>query len=279
MTSRPTGYVAPITLYEGKVLDGRNRMIACDWAWKELLVEAYDGDDPVGFVISKNLHRRHLTESQRAMIAAKLANMSEGRPNKTTRIRAVSQGKAGELLSVGHRTVSDANTVLKSGDTGLIEAVQSGKMKVDPAARLVRAKRAKPTTQPPKRQRGPLPEIKSLQPLTREEVDPEFQGSAIDWTDKYGHVQIMTAERYATERFGAWASNLGAISKEAKRMPDWPNVDHNWLRSPRARDIAKLVEALDYLRPKIAEAEALLERVQAALPPPHQPDAESLLTE
>jgi hypothetical protein len=39
----------------------------------------YSGTDPLGFVVSHNLHRRHMTESQRAMVAAKMANMPEGR--------------------------------------------------------------------------------------------------------------------------------------------------------------------------------------------------------
>ena len=126
---------------------------------------------------------------------------------------------------------------------------------------------------------GALPKFSGTIEDWRAMVDPEFTGSPTDFTDKYGHVQVMTAERYATERFGAWATNMGAVAKEAKRMPDWPNVDHNWLRSPRARDIAKLTEALEYLLPKIAEAEALLQRALAARPAPDQPDAVSLLTD
>ena len=34
--------------------------------------------DPLTFVISANLHRRHLTESQRATIAAKIVTMNSG---------------------------------------------------------------------------------------------------------------------------------------------------------------------------------------------------------
>jgi hypothetical protein len=105
-------------------------------------------------------------------------------------------------------------------------------------------------------------------PLTKEEIDPEFTGTAMDWVAKYGHVQVMTAEQYACERFSAWSANMRGIVKAAKVLPELPKVDHNWLRSPRPRDVEKLAEALDYLRPMIAEAEALLARARAVLPQP-----------
>ena len=46
----------------------------------ECPMREYDGDDPRSFVVSLNLHRRHLNESQRAMVAANLANMPAHRP-------------------------------------------------------------------------------------------------------------------------------------------------------------------------------------------------------
>ena len=71
-----------------------------------LSVSEYTGRDPAGFVVSLNLHRRHLSESQRAMVAARLATLGEGRPSGgTASIDAVSQDKAAELLNVGKRSV------------------------------------------------------------------------------------------------------------------------------------------------------------------------------
>ena len=67
-----------ITLLDGKILDGRNRYAACIIAEVEPEFITYDGNAPLAFVISKNLHRRHLNESQRAMIAANVANMEHG---------------------------------------------------------------------------------------------------------------------------------------------------------------------------------------------------------
>lgn len=64
----------PIILLDGMVLDGRNRQWACGFADVEPIYEEYIGDDPLNFVLSKNLHRRHLTESQHALIAAAIVD-------------------------------------------------------------------------------------------------------------------------------------------------------------------------------------------------------------
>jgi hypothetical protein len=121
-----------------------------------------------------------------------------------------------------------------------------------------------------------------FEPLTPAEVDPEFKGSAVDWTDKYGHVQALTGEQYAADRFNAWASNLRILVKAAKNAPGWPVVDHDWLRNPSPHFIGKMAEALDHLRPIIAEAEALLARAKTAeaakRQEPRPPDDESLPT-
>jgi hypothetical protein len=58
--------------------------------------ETYQGSDPAAYVIGINLLRRHLNESQRAMVAARLATLREGRPSKTAQICAVSQSSAAE---------------------------------------------------------------------------------------------------------------------------------------------------------------------------------------
>jgi hypothetical protein len=68
----------PIVLYEQKILDGRNRYLACKQAAIEPRFTEYPGDDAAGDVVSINLRRRHLNESQRGMIAAKLANVIRG---------------------------------------------------------------------------------------------------------------------------------------------------------------------------------------------------------
>jgi N6-adenosine-specific RNA methylase IME4 len=92
----------------------------------------YEGDDPLGFVISQNLHRRHLSGSQRAMIAAKLATLRDGQ--RADLVGGLPIGRASELLNVGERTVARAREVQERGAPELRQAVEHGRIKVSVAA-------------------------------------------------------------------------------------------------------------------------------------------------
>ena len=108
------------------MLDGRNRYVACELAGIDPRFEEFTGGDPLAFVISENIARRHLNESQRAMCAARLANMGEGRPGKTTPIGAVSQPASAELLNVSCRSVQRAKTVIANGVPELVALARVG---------------------------------------------------------------------------------------------------------------------------------------------------------
>ena len=60
------GFVDPVIwTYDGLILDGWHRYTISNLLGLELEVREYDGD-PVEWVIGRNLHRRHLTDLQRA---------------------------------------------------------------------------------------------------------------------------------------------------------------------------------------------------------------------
>ena len=66
---REHGQREPVILFDGKVLDGRNRLRACELAGVEPLTCVRDDiASPTTFVLSLNLHRRHLTPAQRAAL-------------------------------------------------------------------------------------------------------------------------------------------------------------------------------------------------------------------
>ncbi len=72
------GQEEPDWLLDGQILDGRNREAACALLGIDAWTKEYEGNDPLGFVLSLNLHRRHLTESQRAMVAARVVDWERG---------------------------------------------------------------------------------------------------------------------------------------------------------------------------------------------------------
>jgi hypothetical protein len=73
-----SGQRIPIVLHEGMILDGRNRYRACMEANVQPVTVAFTGGAPLAYVVSANLQRRHPDESQRGMVAVRLATLSDG---------------------------------------------------------------------------------------------------------------------------------------------------------------------------------------------------------
>lgn len=132
------GLFVPIFLANGMIADGRNRYKACTRAGVEPSYREWDGKGSlVSIVVSLNLKRRHLNESQRAMVAAKIANMERGRPDLNTASAVLlSQSEASKLLNVSTDSISRAAKVQKHGIPELAEQVKSGDMSVTKAARI-----------------------------------------------------------------------------------------------------------------------------------------------
>ncbi|HET6882661.1 MAG TPA: hypothetical protein VFI31_21010 [Pirellulales bacterium] len=163
------GLREPIVLYQGLILDGRNRLHACELAQVEPRFIGWDGEgSPLAFVLSRNLHRRHLDESQRAVIAARAkvmfkkeatdrdranrlssrAKSSANEPDDEQNSRVPANGanlhrwqrvnaKAGVVLNVSARLVATATRVLAAGDEELIAAVETGLVSVSDAAAIL----------------------------------------------------------------------------------------------------------------------------------------------
>ena len=130
---RQHGLREPIWVYEDQILDGRNRWRACCEVNAALRFKQYEGDDPVGFVVSLNLHRRHLNESQRGMVGSKLAKLKVGKPNRENSTD-YSNKSAAELLNVSDYTIKSAKKVQNKGTPDLIKKVEAGTVRVSTAA-------------------------------------------------------------------------------------------------------------------------------------------------
>jgi len=130
----------PITLLESKILDGVHRAKACAELGLEVPSVEYRGDNPTAYVLSQNLHRRHLNTSQRAMIASELATMEKGRPEENAGIPAFSQQEAAAQLGVSRDSVQQARQVQREAAPEVVEQVKAGEMTVHAAQQTIEKK-------------------------------------------------------------------------------------------------------------------------------------------
>lgn len=128
----------PVITFEGKILDGRNRYRACEMAGIKPSYKSYEGEDAIGFVVSENINRRHMDESQRAMCAARLANIEKHKHADASIEASISQPNAAERLNVSRPSVQRAKEVLKKGTPELVRAVDEGRVAVSRAAQIAR---------------------------------------------------------------------------------------------------------------------------------------------
>jgi protein gp37 len=152
------GLRMPITLYEDAVLDGWHRYTACMQIGVDPTYAKFAGSeaDARRFAVSVNLVRRHLDTSERAMVAAKFANLPAHRPVKGASL-PTSVEEAASLLNVSERSVKDARTVLATEDNDLIAQVESGQVSVSKAAGAVRKKNKATKAKERKAQPAPPP--------------------------------------------------------------------------------------------------------------------------
>lgn len=137
---KTNGQIEPIWTCGEKIIDGRNRYNACRQLEIEPQTIEWIGEekDLVPFIVSLNLHRRHLNESQRAMVAAKLVNIQNGGDRKSNQKQNFNSDfslqNASDLLNVSKPTIISAKKVQQKATPELAEQVNQGNIAVSAAA-------------------------------------------------------------------------------------------------------------------------------------------------
>jgi len=137
------GLAEPITLLDGRILDGRNRYRAylvagCKLRTEEHFTETHDcgvARDPAGYVISKNIHRRHLTaEQKRDLIAKVIAATPEKSDREIARALKTDHKKVGRVRKAKEATGAIAPVEKRVGKDGKARKQPSKKRASDPEA-------------------------------------------------------------------------------------------------------------------------------------------------
>ncbi len=131
------GICDAITVWgDGSILvDGHNRLEMARKHNLRLRVKTLDfatRDEAKRWIIRNQCGRRNLSESQRAMCAARLASLTRG-DNQHTPIGGTSQADAAEMFNVSERSVSRAKTVLDHGTPEVVAAVVNDELAVSKA--------------------------------------------------------------------------------------------------------------------------------------------------
>lgn len=184
------GLLEPIWTYQDKIIDGRNRYRACMIASVEPRYREWDGEGSmIDFIVSLNLHRRHLNTSQRAMIANDISQLKLGEKKSDTQICAPSQSDAAAMMNVGKRNVQKARVVSEHGVPELADAVRRGKMALDRAEKIARLPK------PEQKEEMERPKTKKQKPLTDKQRRMSGTGKECTEALQFSIVAISHLER------------------------------------------------------------------------------------
>lgn len=143
---KANGLRQPIVLHEGMILDGGNRYRACIEAGVEPEFAAFEGGNLVSFVLSANLHRRHMTPGQQAAIVASAqdwaraqAGGSGGDRRSSATLHLDSTAKRAAESGASIRTQKMADKVAKA-DPDLAKKVAHGEVSLPKAVKRIEGK-------------------------------------------------------------------------------------------------------------------------------------------
>jgi hypothetical protein len=192
---KANGLRSPIVLHEGMILDGGNRYRACIEAGVEPTFAQFSGGNLVAFVLSANLHRRHMSPGQQTAIVASAQDWAKAQPRGGDRRsdqsatlhldRAVDRAAA---AGASLRTQKMADKVAKA-DPVLAKRVAHGEISLPAAVRQVTS------TRPP----AVAPAVAAVVAPVEPEADEASEDPMAMLEEAHTEVEKLTALLQAAE--------------------------------------------------------------------------------
>lgn len=232
------GLRTPIVLHDGMILDGGNRYRACVETGARMEFSEFSGSSAVSFVLSANLHRRHMTAGQQAAIVASAQDWATAqpasRPEKAGNVAGLSTvADRAAQSGASDRTQRMADKVAKA-DPGLAMRVAHGEVSLPAAHASVSEPRPSPAPVPvhqaapaaaaPHPELDEVPDVLALLEEAQREVErltgevkaaeaDDLKAEAIKWRRAYEH-----AKRQADEKQEAAHRYQVELQKAADRL-------------------------------------------------------------
>ena len=235
---RANGLREPITLHDGMILDGGNRYRACLEAGVEPTFQNFAGDHIASYVLSANLHRRHLSAGQRASIVSSVADFAKAHPPHRLAASKKEEGNIPPLSTVAERaqaskvdrkTQKQADRVAKASPE-LSQKVAAGEIPLAKALEQVTGKkRAK--AKPPHEEGAPVEtDADIIQNLRAElrtmaetlaEVSTELEAYRVAQNGEAAAREIVRLKRMheiASQSRDQWMTTCGELRKEVAAL-------------------------------------------------------------
>ena len=214
---------------DDQVLDGWHRYRAAHDAGvpHQLLITEYTGDDPAGFVVKRNAHRRHLTAGQRAQMIVGCREWAKGGVD-TDRLMGGEPGapppatvaEMAEEAGVSERTIQQAKV---AEEAGLGDAVRAGELSTKAAAQ--RAKGEPDAPKPPTRAQRLEAERDVLA------LDVQEKATRIDELEDETTFHRGNMDEQEAERHKAYTALQSELSAARSQINEWMVKYNEELRS------------------------------------------------
>ncbi|MFA5924050.1 MAG: hypothetical protein WC856_22625 [Methylococcaceae bacterium] len=201
------GQTHPIYTLDGMILDGGNRYRAlCELGIDPIIIE-YTGSSPTQFILSSNLHRRHLTQGQSAAIVS--ASQSWINAQAESQLRSTAQLDTAiaraKQSGVGHRTQQLADKLVKEAPAELVKEVIDGKKSLNKAIKEII---------PPK----PVVPRPEPIPVVEQESREDHLSSIID--EQQGTIKALDADNKIMVKVFESDDRIFASLEEVKKLTE-----------------------------------------------------------